>query len=277
VAQALLDCPHASLPVAPQPRLTGTAAAADAALGDALACLRAGGDWLQRVEAAAAAAEAAAALLRGMAPGESGGDDGGGDDGSAGNSAAPPKKEGVHGGSHGNDEPGKDCQGRCSEDNGSAGGAAADGNFVLADARGGATSVPSGGACAAVSAATSASHRLRRLVAYGRRLQEVIRTETSYVTRLRVLRERLAVPVQRLIARERNADHEWASALLAPLLPELCHRVPSGLRDAVLAPWAEEIDQLFQAHFSIAEHWNNPKVRGGEGWGAEGRPCEEAG
>jgi hypothetical protein len=290
IAQVLLDHPplHGAIPS--QPRLTGSAAAADAALQQALLCLGQQGDWLPRVEAAAAATAAAAGLLRGVAVLQPGGDDGGGDDGgsdcgSGSGASGTAAWCSVQGGpKKGKDETGHNesgADGSGTDGSGAAdgtvgadvgvwsgggvgcGGTDASGDASPADARDGAITEgggASGAVGAAIRSALCACDRLRGLVTYGRRLHEMIATESSYVTRLAVLRERVGVPVQRLIARERGADHAWASALVAPLLPEICHRLPSGVRDAVIAPWAEEIDQLYLAHVAIAEHWTNPKV-----------------
>ena len=92
--------------------------------------------------------------------------------------------------------------------------------------------------------AAEVTSRLRRLIAYGECLHEIVLTEELYVTRdLGVLLERVCQPLDRLLVAQRRS----CAAQLGVGACFCCH-VGAAARDNALLPWTRQVGPLAASH-----------------------------
>ena len=93
--------------------------------------------------------------------------------------------------------------------------------------------------------------RLRRLIAYGECLHEIVLTEELYVTRdLGVLLERVCQPLDRLLVAQRRS----CAAQLGVGACFCCH-VGAAARDNALLPWTRQVGALSLLHTALVDEW----------------------
>ena len=99
--------------------------------------------------------------------------------------------------------------------------------------------------------AAEVTSRLRRLIAYGECLHEIVLTEELYVTRdLGVLLERVCQPLDRLLVAQRRS----CAAQLGVGACFCCH-VGAAARDNALLPWTRQVGALSLLHTALVDEW----------------------